>query len=220
MDDLLGMDSGMMGTASTVAYSAPPPPPPLPSSVAPQIHAMAAPHAAVDMDLLSMGMTSAAVSMPHTPPPVPTSAATSSSSISDIFANIDLTAAGGAGGMSSAVDQHNVMPYAINTQEFGRRWGSTPVEAKQSLTVSHFPKLDLEALRRAMPANYHHVESIPQTQESIFAATVTNLGAVVLIHAKIQASRRQIDLIVKSTAQEIPTREIQQINMTFANFRG
>eukprot|EP01033_Poteriospumella_lacustris_P009148 gene9148-6581_t len=140
--------------------------------------------------------------------------------------DLDLLSMGSpSGGLSAsssapAADAHNIMPFAINTAEFGRRWGSTPVEAKQSIPVAHFPRLDLEALRRAMPSTYHHVESIPQTQESIFAATVTNLGAVVLIHAKIQAARRCVDLIVKSTAAEIPPREVQQVAQAFAQFRG
>jgi AP-4 complex subunit epsilon-1 len=164
-----------------------------------------------DLDLLmNMGQISPA------PPVSPTP--TASNNISEIFANIDLS---GAGSISAPVgDGHNVVPYAINTNEFGRRWGSTPVEAKQSVLVGHFPRLDLEALRRAMPTNYHHVESIPQTQESIFAATVTNLGAVVLIHAKIHAPRRSVDLIVKSTAQKIPQRELQHITQAFSVFRG
>lgn len=221
MDDLLGMDAGL--SAPPVVHVSP--------AVA-VAHHSAASSTHHDLDLLSMGapqpsshypQPSAYASQQPALSPAPSSSSSGSSSsnpITDVFAALDLS--GGLSASSSAppADAHNVMPFAINTAEFGRRWGSTPVEAKQSIPVAHFPRLDLEALRRAMPSTYHHVESIPQTQESIFAATVTNLGAVVLIHAKIQAARRCVDLIVKSTAAEIPPREVQQVAQAFAQFRG
>lgn len=228
MDDLLGMDAGLAAPPVHVS----------PAPVAPVAHhphhAMPAPSSGHDLDLLSLGGSTPSLAPQASPQypqpgyapqaplsPTPSSSSSSSSNpITDVFAALDLT--GGLSTTSSAppADAHNVMPFAINTAEFGRRWGATPVEAKQSIPVAHFPRLDLEVLRRAMPSNYHHVESIPQTQESIFAATVTNLGAVVLIHAKVQAARRCVDLIVKSTAAEIPQREVQQVAQAFAQFRG
>lgn len=224
MDDLLGMDAGL--SAPPVHVS--------PAAAAPahhHHHAMAAASSSShDLDLLSMGSPSFAPQpSPHFAQPAayaPSSSSGisgnsgSSNPITDVFAALDLSGGLSASSSAPAADAHNIMPFAINTAEFGRRWGSTPVEAKQSIPVAHFPRLDLEALRRAMPSTYHHVESIPQTQESIFAATVTNLGAVVLIHAKIQAARRCVDLIVKSTAAEIPPREVQQVAQAFAQFRG
>lgn len=225
MDDLLGMDAGL--SAPPVHVS--------PAAAAPahhhHHHAMAAASSSShDLDLLSMGSPSFAPQpAPHFAQPAayaPSSSSGisgnsgSSNPITDVFAALDLSGGLSASSSAPAADAHNIMPFAINTAEFGRRWGSTPVEAKQSIPVAHFPRLDLEALRRAMPSTYHHVESIPQTQESIFAATVTNLGAVVLIHAKIQAARRCVDLIVKSTAAEIPPREVQQVAQAFAQFRG
>lgn len=225
MDDLLGMDAGVSAPPVHVAPAAP-------AAAAPahhHHHAMAAASSSShDLDLLSMGTPAFAPQpSPHYAQPAayaPSSSGTNGSSssnpITDVFAALDLSGGLSASSSAPAADAHNIMPFAINTAEFGRRWGSTPVEAKQSIPVAHFPRLDLEALRRAMPSTYHHVESIPQTQESIFAATVTNLGAVVLIHAKIQAARRCVDLIVKSTAAEIPPREVQQVAQAFAQFRG
>lgn len=225
MDDLLGMDAGLSAPPVHVAPAAP-------AAAAPahhHHHAMAAASSSShDLDLLSMGTPAFAPQpSPHYAQPAayaPSSSGTNGSSssnpITDVFAALDLSGGLSASSSAPAADAHNIMPFAINTAEFGRRWGSTPVEAKQSIPVAHFPRLDLEALRRAMPSTYHHVESIPQTQESIFAATVTNLGAVVLIHAKIQAARRCVDLIVKSTAAEIPPREVQQVAQAFAQFRG
>jgi hypothetical protein len=137
--------------------------------------------------------------------------------ISDIFANIDLT--GVSGGVSNGPDQ-NVKPFVITTQEFGRRWGTLSVEMKQSTPVSHFPRLDLEILRRAMPSNYHHVESIPTTQEAIFAATATTLGAIILVHMKLQPAKRSIDILVKCNSQEIAKKEVSTIGMSLISFRG
>ena len=223
MDDLLGMDAGLSAPPVHVSPAA--------AAPAHHHHAMAAASSSShDLDLLSMGSPSFAPQpAPHFAQPAayaPSSSSGisgnsgSSNPITDVFAALDLSGGLSASSSAPAADAHNIMPFAINTAEFGRRWGSTPVEAKQSIPVAHFPRLDLEALRRAMPSTYHHVESIPQTQESIFAATVTNLGAVVLIHAKIQAARRCVDLIVKSTAAEIPPREVQQVAQAFAQFRG
>jgi len=152
------------------------------------------------------------------PPPVPPVPASSSAQlISDVFGNIDLS--GGASTPTPAQSE-NVKPFAINTAEFGRRWGSTPVESKQSVSGASLSRLDLETLRRAMPTNYHHVESIGQTLESIFAATATNIGAVILVHAKLNGPRRTVDVTVKSSSSEICQREIGSISQALSSFRG
>lgn len=143
-----------------------------------------------------------------------------SNNISDIFANIDLTGALSSGGLSATTPGHAIKPFVITTQDFGRRWGTTPIENKASVPVAQFPRLDLESLRRAMPPTYHHVESIPATQEAIFAATSTTVGAVILVHAKIQAARRTIDLLVKSTAADVGTQEHANLQLALSNFRG
>jgi len=50
----------------------------------------------------------------------------------------------------------------------GQRWTQNPYEVKQAVTTK---ARTLEQLRRAMPAAYGHVESIPTSLEAIFAAT-------------------------------------------------
>lgn len=151
------------------------------------------------------------------PPPAPPVPASSSAQlISDVFGNIDLSGTS----TPTPAQSENVKPFVINTAEFGRRWGSTPVESKQSVSGASLSRLDLETLRRAMPSNYHHVESIGQTLESIFAATATNIGAVILVHAKLNGPRRTVDVTVKSSSSEICQREIGSISQALSSFRG
>jgi hypothetical protein len=109
------------------------------------------------------------------------------------------------------------MPLVIVTAEFGKRWGATPFDAKQSAPLA-LPTL--EALRRAMPSTYHHVESIPATLEAIFAATVTSSGSVILVHAKVQPTRKAVDLVVKSNVKEVCLKEASFIAATLAGFSG
>jgi AP-4 complex subunit epsilon-1 len=178
------------------------------------------PHNGNSMDLLA-GLHVAHSPVPHhvsSPVALPAPSSSSSSSlISDVFGNIDLSGGGSTLLQSGLSD--NVKPLVINTAEFGRRWGSTPVDSKQSVPVM-FSRLDLETLRKAMPSSYHPVESIPATQECIFAATATNVGAVILVHAKINMPRRSIDLIVKSNSTEICQKELSSVSLSLSNFRG
>jgi AP-4 complex subunit epsilon-1 len=153
----------------------------------------------------------------HTPPPQ-TAPAARADLISDVFGNMDLSSPSAQSNFGAPVD--NVKPLVINTAEFGRRWGSTPMDAKQSVNAMHYPRFDLETLRRAMPPTYHHVESIPSTMESIFSATVTNLGAVVLLHAKLNMQRKCIDIIVKSNSMDICQKEVATVSHTLSAFRG
>jgi AP-4 complex subunit epsilon-1 len=175
------------------------------------------------MDLLAGLHVSHSPVPSHVPsvssPAAPTAPSSSSSSlISDVFGNIDLSGGGGSTLLQSS-QSDNVKPLVINTAEFGRRWGSTPVDSKQSVPVM-FSRLDLETLRKAMPSSYHPVESIPATLECIFAATATNVGAVILVHAKINMPRRSIDLIVKSNSTEICQKELSSVSLSLSNFRG
>jgi AP-4 complex subunit epsilon-1 len=178
------------------------------------------PHNGNSMDLLAGLHVAHSPVPPHVSSPVAPPAPSSSSSsslISDVFGNMDLS--GGGSTLLQSGQSDNVKPLVINTAEFGRRWGSTPVDSKQSVPVM-FSRLDLETLRKAMPSSYHPVESIPATQECIFAATATNVGAVILVHAKINMPRRSIDLIVKSNSTEICQKELSSVSLSLSNFRG
>ena len=156
---------------------------------------------------------------PHAHPPAAPAHAPSAAVnlISDVFGSIDLN---NSATSTLAVANDLVKPLPINTAEFGRRWGSSPIDAKQSVNVMHFSRVDLDTLRRSMPTNYHHVESIPSTLESIFAATVTNIGAVVLVHAKLNVPRKTIDVLVKSSSADICQREASFIANHISSFRG
>jgi hypothetical protein len=98
-----------------------------------------------------------------------------------------------------------VRPLAITTAEFGKRWGGAPFDAKQSIQCNF---QNLEQLRVAMPASFHHVESIHNTSEAIFAATVTSVGSVILVHVKLHVMKRACDVVVKSSSHEVSSREL------------
>ncbi len=177
------------------------------------------------MDLLSMPAASHELPiMPHTPPPAsahqfnnnflppaPPAPVMPSQplqpqqqgghSISDVFAEMNMAS-------HNTVADHGVRPLAITTAEFGKRWGQSPFEAKQSI---HCNAQNLEQLRTSMPPTLHHVESIQNTSEAIFAATVTAIGSVILVHVKLNAMRRVADVVVKSAAHEVSVRELAQI---------
>ena len=88
------------------------------------------------------------------------------------------------------------------------------------MVCSNWSKVDLETLRKAVPAVYYHVESIPTTQEAIFASTVTSMGSVVLMHVKIHAAKRGVDIIFKSSSGEIAQKEAGHISVALGAFRG
>lgn len=182
------------------------------------------------MNILDLGFAAPAPAihtpvLPHTPPPVPApapvppspSSSSSASLISDVFGNLDLS--GGAPAAPLSMD-NGMRPLVINTQEYGRRWGMTPVDARQSVSLAHFARFDLESLRHAMPGYFHHVESIPNTLESIYAATATQIGMVVLVHVKLHPTRRAADVLVKSMSQDLVSREAQSIASSLSAFRG
>lgn len=151
--------------------------------------------------------------------PPPQAPQTTAKSISDAFA--DLMMEPGKPDLQSAVEMNpHVMPLVIVTAEFGKRWGTTPFEVKHSIPCAPVGGVvSLDHLRRAMPQSYHHVESIPMTQEAIFAATVTSTGSIVLVHTKVSANKHQCDIVVKSNAQDICTKEAAVIAHAIASFR-
>jgi AP-4 complex subunit epsilon-1 len=151
------------------------------------------------------------------PPVAPQPVATSV--ISDVFGNLDLS--GAVMTTSSPVDA-GLRPLPINTAEFGRRWGTCRSEAKQSVSLAHWSRLDLDNLRRALPPTWHHVESIPNTHEAIFAAMSganPATSSVLLLHIKLQPARRACDVLVKSSSQELSQHELVNAVRSIDMFR-
>ena len=203
------------------------------------VPAVSAPVAASSANLLDMldtsDFTPVAPSPRAAPPPVPVFAAppspqpsvpvqsmsgngvqksmaggVPSQSISDAFSDMLLTASSpNSSSFPSTDDSDFIRPLQINTAEFGRRWGSNPAEAKRSVSSALG---NLDHLRSAMPPRYQHIESIANTQEAIFAATHTSLGSTVLVHVKLAAARRSVDVTVKSTVADLCNREATAIS--------
>lgn len=228
--DLLGLDGHAAPHAPPPVFAAPTPaaPVPVPSSSSAAI----LPH--INLDEFELSLGSPSIAMPPVPalsplaapaPPSPavvmpsnhSPAPSSAQLISDVFGGLDLTQPGAVANVSP---DFNMAPLAINTGEFGKRWGTTRFDTKQSIPISHWSRMDLESLRRAIPPVYHHVESIPATQEAIFATTVTQIGAIVLLHCKVNVGRRSCDIILKSTAQDVTQKAAQQVASAVTAFHG
>eukprot|EP01038_Epipyxis_sp_PR26KG_P011321 gene11321-15185_t len=158
------------------------------------------------------------VSVPQNiPPPVPPVAV---NNISDAFSDLLLTDLTGMSNSSVSLPlapTNDIRPFQINTGEFGKRWGSTAFDVKQSIPCAI---TSLEQLRSVMPTYLHHVESIVNTSESIFAATVTSNGAILLVHVKLIPMRRGCDIVIKSSSKDICQREVGTIVNAISSFRG
>lgn len=186
----------------------------------------------LEMDLLDVQHTPTPAAMPPTPPPpqfvahVPAPVqvaapapipAASVNNISSAFADL-MNPEQSPAVTPAAEPTANVKPLVIVTAEFGKRWGSTPFDVKQSVPVANLSTL--EQLRRAVPPSYHHVESIPASLEAIFAATLTSTGSVILLHVKLQPGRRAVDVVVKSNAKEICVKEGAFLASALVSFQG
>jgi len=231
-------------------YPAPMPPvAPEPSPVPPQVPATPVQAAPASVELLELDLLGDEVAAPaphqqHSNAPIPLLSATAATSappqtpapitapapaaappastmnaISDAFAGL-MSDAEGTPAAQAIEATPQVMPLVIVTAEFGKRWGSTPFEVKQSVPIALAPLTTLEQLRRAMPTAYHHVESIPASLEAIFAATVTTTGSVILVHVKIQAARQACDIVIKSNSKDLCAREAAFIGSHLSAFRG
>ncbi len=169
------------------------------------------------------------------PPPIPPVAVTSSSNaISDIFADmsnplppsltpssnnmIPSASPNNITGMSSFDILHTsnnvsvTKPLLLTTNEFGIRWGQCLHEIK--LFINNINIRSLELLRHKMPANYGHVESIPSSNEAIFAALAIN-GSNILIHIKLGLQRGGFDIIIKGASKDIIQNELTFIQSSF-----
>jgi hypothetical protein len=121
-------------------------------------------------------------------------------SVSDAFSNINLSA------LSSGPSTSNVgvlHPLRLTTAEFGQKWGQ--LSSEQAAGVPTPGLGNLQNLTSAMGANpaYFNVESIPATQEAIYAAVSGTSSTPVLIHVKLQPARKSCDVLVKSGSKQL-----------------
>jgi AP-4 complex subunit epsilon-1 len=150
----------------------------------------------------------AAVAQPPAPP---------ANAISDAFAGMISEPGGLAASVPAQQATAQVMPLVIVTEEFGKRWVSTPYDAKVSIPTEITA---LDQLCRAIPPSHHHVQSIPTSLEAIFAATVTSSGSIILLHAKLNPVRKTCDITVKSNSKELGAKEAAFLASSIAAFRG
>lgn len=131
--------------------------------------------------------------------------------LNDIFADMSV------GGVPVQLQQQhtNSQPLALTTSEFGQKWGGTPCEMKQFSLSKNIT--NLEQLRRGMPVNLSHVESIQSSGEAIFAAKSIT-GTVILIHIKLAVQKQGCDITVKASSKDLCLGEIESISMKISNF--
>jgi AP-4 complex subunit epsilon-1 len=130
--------------------------------------------------------------------------------LNDIFADMSV------GAVPIQQQQHtNSQPLALTTSEFGQKWGVTPCEMKQFSLSKKIT--NLEQLRRGMPLNLSHVESIQNSGEAIFAAKSIT-GTVILIHIKLALQKQGCDITVKATSKDLCLAEIESISKKISTF--
>ena len=120
------------------------------------------------------------------PPPVPAPApAPAGGSL------VDALAAGG----------EPLKPLPIDTPAFGAKWGSLTGESTQNVNCGNVQSLG--TLRGAMErcGYFAHVETIEDTSEAIFAATVNSDLSDVLVHMKMNLGNADITVKATSSSQ-------------------
>lgn len=211
------VNSGDMMDLLDMGFSAPAPAPAYAPSAAPA-GGFAAPSPFDLLDGLSPSAPSlAAPSAPPAPPAAP-----STNSISDVFGDLSIMSAPVASSSSTAGSFDALMgmggglnPLNITTAEFGQRWGQTPFETKQGFATR---MQSLLHLRAAMPPSFHHVESIPASNEAIFAAT-SGVGNVVLVHAKLYVARTGCEVTVKASTKVLSTEQVGTVAAALGSFQ-
>jgi hypothetical protein len=178
--------------------------------------------------------------MAFAPPPVPTFAppiptaptqpTASRATVSDAFAEMDLSPSSGAVLSFSDMNISNnnnitsisnmsvssttgTIPLSLTTAEFGQKWSRTQVELKKGF---HCRIRGLDQLRVSMPSSYSHVESIPHTSEAIYAAS-TAAGGIVLVHIKLFIQKTHCDITVKSGLNEVCQQEMSVISAAISS---
>lgn len=205
---------------------------PAPAAVAKPVSAPA-PHTVSAMDLLAdldMPTVSAqpAVAVPKAAPapsafdvfdslisPTPSGPALAAAAVHPpVSSAAGISAMGGgaplpSGFLGAAPSVSTLKPLTLTTNEFGMRWGHTPAEMKHSTPCK---VKTLAALRAALEGTLQigHVESIAQTNESIYAASLAScpgglapLGSLVLVHIKLNAVRMDCSVTVKSSSKDL-----------------
>jgi hypothetical protein len=95
-----------------------------------------------------------------------------------------------------------ITPLAINTPQFGERWGSCPSSHPISIPSSSSVNTLSKFMALCERAGLHKVEEIMATNEGIAACMVGGGSAVALVHGKISplaGGTSRVDVLVKST---------------------
>lgn len=151
-----------------------------------------------------------AVGMPSStslPPPIP---AADNGEDSLLFGGSSNTAATPSGpGLVSGLADEPLKPQFIATPEFGAKWGTLGGESIHSAPCSVIHSL--AALRGAMEGSgfFAHVETIEDTSEAIFAASLLVDNSDVLVHMKMNPG--DVGITVKAVTKPQSSTAIQAL---------
>jgi len=82
--------------------------------------------------------------------------------------------------------------------------------------LTHSPTHSLTySLTYLLTSNYAHVESIPGSNEAIFAALTFN-GSNLLLHVKLGLQRGGVDITIKGVNKDVISIELTHITTVFA----
>jgi hypothetical protein len=95
-----------------------------------------------------------------------------------------------------------ITPLAINTAQFGQRWGSCPSTHPMSIPSTSNVNTLSKFMAVCERAGLHKVEEIMATNEGITACIASGGSAVALVHGKItplNGGTSRVDVTVRST---------------------
>lgn len=128
-----------------------------------------------DVDLLDMGLTSA---------PVPALAPVQSHENSDPF---NMTEVESNLPTSFQFDGYGLVPFSIETPDFGVRWGGSKCEQKGKVSPTSICTLN-DYMDCMQKHGFHPIQAIPQTNEAIAAGHFPNTELVCLVHTKLRSA--------------------------------
>ena len=114
--------------------------------------------------------------------------------------------------MEEKVDSPPFTGHILTTQQFGQNWMLNMTEKKFALAAHG--TLDYLTGLLTSQLGVHLVETIPATQEAIFAGTDSSNNSIVLVHAKVRNfGPAGTDFTLRSSNQKTISRALE----TFQN---